>query len=783
MNIFIVYYCYLNLPLSTLNNILIWLSKKHCSANKGKASLPLADCHHIMSEREPSSKDAYSLPDNLDADNDGIISADELVSHFDSDHDGEVSVDDYIEVSKHDKTDKNLDRIRARRSGEKGFFRGPESITFLGGIIYGIVFFSIMSTLSSGFLSSSVNNSVWLDQEISNTFLDPADEECLDSSGVVWINIWIDNDVNRIRMRVNNAQPFEDDAKELRVELWHSEFGLTDDNEKFIGNNSEGYFDFTDTVEGEYDVRVYFHNLSGIDMTNLSSEQKEFKIKTAPLYTDESEPATLPIEIHTKEPTFLPWDNEEVKEAKVTEKGQRVCLTFRQLGQWSWALMTAEWAGGRETAMLTGGSAGVPAWWMAFISLSMSIFFLCVQYPLMYRFYHKDIDDILSDEEIERVVERALKRCEKQLHLEIDWDEFGVRARSLSIDVLVPYRTTQSSVIEPKDINAEMLKVVLDDFKLYGEITPLQLKSKSLEDHRGAFETLAHGLQDIELPELNAERIGLVQDYTDFFSGIHDTASLEKRVEGCVDDFFETRKKIAKVYTICWVDEQRIALRLIYKPNMRFASLRFGQTYIDVESEMKEHLIRTLDEHLGGRDIIISCRNEVATLADRTGAGRTESGAGEHQGQAYVARQDGLAGTILQGRFMGDILSSVEYVAEENRSKIDRWGFFGLIVFVWIPFMASGVLVGAMMGLVARMSFLRVLTACFIGGAAASITWAYTAESIIEVLHALNAELFIPIIIIVIFIAAVMHIRTNKKRRQEELFRESTRFFSGEILD
>jgi len=35
----------------------------------------------------------------------------------------------------------------------------------------------------------------------------------------------------------------------------------------------------------------------------------------------------------------------------------------------------------------------------------------------------------------------------------------------------------------------------------------------------------------------------------------------------------------------------------------------------------------------------------------------------------------------------------------------------------------------------------------------------------------------------VIFIAAVMHIRTNKKRRQEELFRESTRFFSGEILD
>lgn len=747
----------------------------------GKASLPLADCHHMMSEREPSSKDAYPLPDDLDINNDGIISTDELVLHFDSDQDGEVSVDDYVEVSTHDKIDKNLDRIKARRSGKKGFFRGPESITFLGGIIYGIVFFSIVSVLSSGFLSSSVNNSVWLDQEISDTFLDPAGEECLDSSGVVWINIWIDNDANKIRMRVNNAQPFEDEAKQLRMEIILADETIV--GEKIFGNTSEGYFDFSPYPDDEYIVKVYFHNMSGINMSNLTDVERDNLIKNAPLYTDETEPSTLPIDVHTKEPTFLPWDNEEKQEAKVTEKGQRVCLTFRQLGQWSWALMGAEWAGGRETAMLTGGSAGVPAWWMAFISLSMSVFFLCVQYPLMYRFYHKDIDDILSEDEIIRVVERALKRCEKQLHLEIDWEEFNARQRSLSIDVLVPYRTTETRVIETGQINAEMLKAVLDDFINYGVITPLQLKSQSLDDHRGAFEQLSHGLRGIELPELNAERPALVQDYTDFFSGIHDTAALEKRVEGCVDDFFTKNKKIVKGPLFVGVDEQRVALRLIYKPNMRFATFRFGQTYIDIEHELKKHLIRTLDDHLGDRDIIISCRNEVATLADRTGAGRTESGAGEHQGQAYVARQDGLAGTILQTQFMGDILSSVEYVAHENRDKIDRWGFFGLIVFVWIPFMASGVLVGAMMGLVARMPFLKVLTACFIGGAAASITWAYTAESIIEVLHALNAELFIPIIIIVIFIAAVMHIRTNKKRRQEELFKGSRAFFSGEILD
>ncbi len=44
--------------------------------------------------------------------------------------------------------------------------------------------------------------------------------------------------------------------------------------------------------------------------------------------------------------------------------------TMRELGNWGFVLMGAELGGGRETAMLTGGAAGIPAWWMAFISLS-----------------------------------------------------------------------------------------------------------------------------------------------------------------------------------------------------------------------------------------------------------------------------------------------------------------------------------------------------------------------------------------------------------------------------
>ena len=138
-----------------------------------------------------------------------------------------------------------------------------------------------------------------------------------------------------------------------------------------------------------------------------------------------------------------------------------------------------------------------------------------------------------------------------------------------------------------------------------------------------------------------------------------------------------------------------------------------------------------------------------------------------------VAKQDGLGGRMLQTNFIGNTLSTVEYMANEKREMINKWGFWGLIVFVWIPFMASGVLVGAMLGLLSRMKFMRVLLATMIGGFIASITWAYTAEGIIKIMHQYKLEAVIPIMIIVFVLGAILHIRSTKIRRQTELFEDT----------
>ena len=179
--------------------------------------------------------------------------------------------------------------------------------------------------------------------------------------------------------------------------------------------------------------------------------------------------------------------------------------------------------------------------------------------------------------------------------------------------------------------------------------------------------------------------------------------------------------------------------------------------------------------------MIVSARNLKRTLADQAVAGRVEQGGSDFAGEALVAKQQ--ASLEHYCKLWGDILSSVEYVAQRNRNRIDKYGFWGLIVFVWIPFMASGVLVGAMLGLVARMKFERVLLACTVGGTAASITWAYTARGIIEFMERYQAEVLIPFLIGLVFLFTFFHLRRNKRLRREELFRESMLFFSRVSLD
>ena len=661
--------------------------------------------------------------------------------------------------------DRELDRIRQRRTGQKKFFRGTfDDLTLAIGIISGIVFFGGMMVLSAGQLAS---DSITLDQTLSKTPLDPSGE-CLDMEGEVWIKIWGDHDM--VVVKSNNAPP---DATLLASQLIHAGGG-----EPLVSAFTGGSADIRSEIhlddsipEGQYLLSVTLYHSDSVDSLDGVDNQSEYESISDSLTSLSTK--QVDVEVKTVETGSL-FNRVESKQADVIDDDPRPCYTMEQMGEWGWVLMGAEWVGGRETAMLLGGNAGVPAWWLAFISLGMSVFFLCVQYPLMHRLYHRDADDLLSTAQMRRLIERIITGVAEELRCEVDFEQMRLQDRPISIDVIVPYKTTGRTIASPIDVRAEVIKELLEEFAVFGEMRPLQLKVVCTDSSTSADMTSLGP----EFFYTDSSSVPLAEDYGRFFSEMSAFGRLDTAVHESLARWFR-KHDLVDFGSAVMADEDAVFIRAIYRPVQRFAYFLFKPTYKDLQDDLEDHLSADLMPHMNGRALMVSARNEKSTLADRAIAGRVEQGVNEFTGEAMVAKRGGIAGALLQNPFMGDILSSVEYVAHKNQSRIDRFGYWGLIVFVWIPFMASGVLVGAMLGLVARMPFERVLAACLIGGTAASLTWAYTARGIIEFMERYHAEAVVPVLLILAIAFTWLKIRDNRIRRREELFRDSMAFFAG----
>ena len=668
-----------------------------------------------------------------------------------------------VEQKARDKITRELEEIRRRKTktSKRRFLSNKEDYILFAGIGYGIFFAVLLFGMSSGIFGSSTT----LDYKASETFLDTGDE-CQNIEDQPWVHMFPENDAEYFDLSGRNL-PDGYAYMNYTILNYVGESWLENSTDDTIvqvsGGKSEFRAPFDELDVGEYRIilLVQVYNQSD-DLVNASL------IEGA-----ESLSKEIDFELEVKGGgffSFLPFvDSESHREVSISDPGPRTCWTTKDLGEWGYLLMAAELGGGRETAMLTGGTAGIPAWWMAFISLSLSAVTLLVIYPVMYKIYHQETDDILSRTHIARVVEDILGKTSKRLHIDIDWELYKLESRELSIDIMVPYKNTDGTLSDSKDIRAEILREVLEEFAIFRVFKPVQLTVKTIGVNQAIdFESgvgIGAGVEGADTEE--------EQDYASFFSELHTLSRVEDEVRDSLDLFFARRTDVRMEGAVVTSDDKVIFVSVIYKPTQRFAFFRFKKTTDEVEVELYRYISDRNQDLLGSQELIVKARNQVSTLSDRSGAGRVESGGKNDDRIVAVAKQDGLGGKMLQTNFIGNTLSTVEYMANEKREMINKWGFWGLIVFVWIPFMASGVLVGAMLGLLSRMKFTRVLAATFIGGAAASITWAYTAEGIVKFMHQYKLEAVIPLIIIVFVGAAFLHIRSTKVRRQTELFEDT----------
>ncbi|MEC7260798.1 MAG: small multi-drug export protein [Candidatus Thermoplasmatota archaeon] len=670
----------------------------------------------------------------------------------------ELPKEQYDSDTKSDPLLKELNNIRRRRTdGDKrSMFAKKENPVLLMGIAYGILYGALILSMSSGLLGQSTS----LDHSASTTFLDIGDE-CVEIDDEPWILIFPNEDDERFSLNAYNLPAGvavldynieEKDATDVSPGTEVQRL-LDDEVNRVHAKADYGFLD-----EGDYvvtlSVRLYNNSDDAKNKTNVTealSKSLEFEL-----------------EIGTKGGILPFLGGEEHREVRITDSGARSCWSIQELGNWGYILLVAELGGGRETAMLAGGAAGIPAWWMAFNSLSLSVFSLLIAYPIMYKVYHQEADDILSRNHIIRLVDDIISRCERRLGIEVDHDLAKVEPRELSVDIMVPYKNTENTLSDSKSIRDEILKEVLEEFALFRVFKPVQLTVRAIGTGQAIdFDSgvgVGVGDRDDELPPEN---------YTSFFEELHSLSRIEDEVRDSLDLYFVRDKTLDLQNAVITSDDRIVFVSIIFKPTTRLAFFRFKRQASEVEDELRKYISERNQDILTSQELIVKARNQVSTLADRSGAGRVERKDDKDERIAAVARQDGFGGRMLQTKLLGDILSTVEYTANEKREMINKWGFWGLIVFVWIPFMASGVLVGAMLGLLSRMKFMRVLIATMIGGFIASITWAYTAEGIIKIMHKYKLEAVIPIMIIVFVLGAILHIRSTKIRRQTELFEDT----------
>ena len=664
-----------------------------------------------------------------------------------------------------DKTAKELSTIRRRRTNDsKSFLSSKEDLVLFGGIVYAGVFALLLFAMSSGM----VGNTTSIDHKASTTFLDIGDE-CEEITDKPWMHIFPDSDRELfsiaghnlpLGVAVLNYTILElHDESEVVVSSEETTRAVAGEGETAAGRASHRAT-YSELEAGHYEITLRITVYNDSDIQNATIVEGGEQINKGIIFEIEEKQKAL---------EFLPFvSSETIREIRITDQGARSCWGVQDLGDWGYLLMGAELGGGRETAMLTGGSAGIPAWWMAFISLSLSIISLMVLYPITYKVYHQEADDMLSRSHITRLVEDTITNTATRLQIDVDWELYKIEPRELSIDIMVPYKNTDGTFSDNRDVRAEVLKEILDEFAIFRVFKPVQLTVRTIGNGHVVDFDSGVGVGSAGKGSEQSE-----QDYTSFFSELHTLSVVEDEVRDSLDLFFTRRSDVNLEGAVVTSDDRVIFVSVIYYPTQRFAFFRFKKTTDQIQDELYQYISQRNSDLLGSQELIIKTRNQVSTLADRSGAGRIEQSSSDEERVVAIAKQDGLGGRMLQTKFIGNALSTVEYMANEKRDFINRWGFWGLIAFVWIPFMASGVLVGAMLGLLSRMNFTRVLLATGLGGVAASVTWAYTAEGIVKVMHRYKLEAVIPLVIIVFILLAVFHLRSTKMRRQTELFEDT----------
>lgn len=96
---------------------------------------------------------------------------------------------------------------------------------------------------------------------------------------------------------------------------------------------------------------------------------------------------------------------------------------------------------------------------------------------------------------------------------------------------------------------------------------------------------------------------------------------------------------------------------------------------------------------------------------------------------------------IVKVKALEEFFSQVQAKKEQHQKKFDKYGKFGLFIFVFIPFWMTGPIVGSIIGFLIGMKHYTVITIVFIATIISITLWGLFLQEIIDILILFDSQL------------------------------------------
>jgi len=119
---------------------------------------------------------------------------------------------------------------------------------------------------------------------------------------------------------------------------------------------------------------------------------------------------------------------------------------------------------------------------------------------------------------------------------------------------------------------------------------------------------------------------------------------------------------------------------------------------------------------------------------------------------------------LIEQRFLSKSTLRVFASARKSVTRFAHYKFAGVILFVWFPFLMTGVVIGAVLGYLLELKTWKTMVAVNVGNLTAAICWVYLYDNLFRITGRIHKSL--PVAVTVIIILALVTYRLITRYRE-----------------